>query len=242
MSTHENIYDHLHDFLGMDQMDISILEENINSDLQMEYFECSRTISKFKSEEEILRDKDNLFDLEMSLDKKKRKLIELASISSIEAYRTIEKYSKQPNIKLYHWACLALQQSRLHLESDLLNESKVLITSALGGKGLKLRYFIVLFTPYGKSLNPIQQLIITKEVNYALSQYNAELEDSVFEGEFASLLCLIPLNIPLQQLFKSIICECNQLGNFLYNNFIVTNVKALSNKEIREMLILNNIY
>ncbi len=226
----------------MDEMDISILEETIDSDIQVEYFECSRKIKRNRSEEEILRDKDDLFDLEMPLDKKKHTLIELASISNIEAYRAIEKYSKQPNIKLYHWACLALQQSRLHLESDLLDESKVLITSALGGKGFKLRYFIVLFTPYGKSLDPIQQLIINKEVNYAFSQYMAELEDAVFEGEFASLLCLIPINIPVQQLFKSIIRECNQLGNFLYNDFIVTNVKALSDKEIREMLILNNIY
>ncbi len=137
---------------------------------------------------------------------------------------------------------MALQESRLKLESQLLDENKVLITTGLGGKGFKLRYFIVLFTPNGMPLNNAQRSIITKELKYCMRLNGSELEDIEFEDSFASVLCMIPLNVPPQSLFQSVIKECNVLGNFLFKEFIITNVKALSSDEIREVLTVHNIY
>lgn len=242
MGSNDNIYDKLQDFLGMEESNINVLEESIDSNIQLEYFECSRNITQSRSEVEILQDKDCLFDLDLSIDKKKNTLIELASVNNIEAYRTIEKYLNQPNIKLYEWAILALQESKLNLECQLLDESKVLITTGLGGKGQKLRYFIVLFTPDGNVITGIQQQIIIKELEYQLRLSGSELEDYIFEDSFASILCMIPLKTPPKPLFKSIIEECNFFGDFLYNDFIITNVKALNVDEITELLAINNIY
>lgn len=238
----DNIYDKLQEYFGLEENSINILEETIDADIQFEYFEYSRNYNSHKSEEEIIRDKNIIFDNRISLDEKKAVLVELASINNIEAFRTIEKYVSLPDIKLYDWACIALQESRLHLESRLLDENKVLITTGLGGRGLKLRYFIVLFTPDGKKLSKTQQRIIEKELKYFLPKNNSELEDIVFEDGFASVLAMIPIQVNLKALFRKIISECNHIGNFLYNDFIITNVRAMHYTEIKELLEANEIY
>ncbi|MBN1116975.1 MAG: hypothetical protein JXA77_07220 [Bacteroidales bacterium] len=242
MNAEKNIYDKLIEYFGLEEDSINILEETINTDTQIEYFEFSKNYNSKKSEDEILRNKDIIFDISQPLPDKKASLVELAALNNIDAYRTIEKYLAQPNIKLYEWACLALQECKMHLESNLLDESKVLITTGLGGKGNKLRYFIVLFTPDGRPLSKIQQEIITKELSYFLPKADSEFEDILFDGAYASVLAIVPIKINLKELFNKVISECNQLGNFLYNDFIITNMKALCHNEITNLLRKNNIF
>lgn len=242
MGTNENIYDKLKEYFGLNEESISILEETIDTSTQIEYFKFARNYTHTKTEEEIISSKDVLFDQTFPVEDKKSTLVELASLNNTEAYRTIEKYLHQPNIKLYDWACLALQESRLHIETNLLDESKVLISTGLGGKGHKLRYFIVLFTPDDLEITQRQQEIIKKELCYFLPKHKAELEDILFEESFASILAVVPIKVNLQNLFRQIIRECNELGNFLFNDFIITNLKALHTEEIRELLRVNNIY
>lgn len=242
MSEEDNIFDKLVEYFGFEEESINILEESIDTDTQIEYFEFSRNHNPKKSEAEIIQNKDMIFDQEVPIAQKKSALVELASLNNIEAYRTIEKYLNHSNIKLYDWACLALQESRMHLESNLLDESKVLITTGLGGKGLNIRYFVVFFTPSGEPLNASQKKIINKELTYYLIRNNAVLEDILFDDCFASVLAMIPLKVNLNKLFHEVIDECNQLGDFLYNDFIITNVKALNSEEIMELLRVNNIF
>ena len=242
MREDENIYEKLIEYFGFEEDNINILEQTIDTDTQLEYFEFSRNHNSKKSEEEIIEGKDVIFDKEVPIVQKKSTLVELASLNSIEAYRTIEKYLNHPNIKLHDWACLALQECRMHLESALLDQSKVLITTGLGGKGLNIRYFIVLFTPDGENLTKVQRDIITKELNFYLPQEKAILEDIEFSECFASILAMIPIKVNLNNLFTKVIEECNQIGNFLYKDFIITNVKALNPEEIRELLRVNNIF
>lgn len=241
MKENGNIYDLINNYFDIGEDSISILEEQIDNDLQMEYFECSRNQEKTRSEQEIILDKDLIFDDSISVDKKKILLVQLASINNVVAYRTIEKYIRKPNIKLFEWACLALQESRVLIESKLLEENKVLITTGLGGKGNKLRYFIVFFTDDGSSFTGLQKDIIRSELNYAFKSIGAEVEDIIFEENFALVLSIVPIRVPVQNLFNRIIHECNEFGEFLFNDYIITNLKVLSVDEIREFLALNNI-
>lgn len=242
MGVNDNIYDKIQEYLGTQSPHINVLEEKIDSSTQYEYFESSRNFNSIRTEQEIIENKDTLFDDASPLEAKKNILLELASLKNIEAYRTIENYLNRAEIKLYDWACLALQESRLQLESHLLDESKVLITTGLGGKGFHLRYFVVLFTPNGKSLDLIQKRIIEKELKFFLEKSNSVLEDIVFDGGFTSILSMIPLNVSPKPIFKNVISECNVFGNFLFNDFIITNMKALNTEDIRELLTVNNIY
>ncbi len=237
----ENIYDLLSEYLDLGKEGIHLLEEQIDSEIQSEYFEYSKNRNNKKSKEEIIKDKDLIFDNTISVDHKKNILVQLASVNSVEAYRTIEKYLHQSNNRLYDWTYMALQESRLLLESKFLEENKVLLTTGLGGKDNKLRYFIVFFTNDGSWITSIQQKIIKGELEFALGKISAEVEDIIFDEGFAFILTIIPLHIAVQQLFENIIKECNEFGSFLFTDYIITNVRILTKDEINELLAVNNI-
>jgi hypothetical protein len=237
-----NIYDLLNEYLDIGKDNINILEDRIDSDIQMEYFEYSRIHNDQDLADEIFNNRDLIFSEDVPEEHKKNMLVQLATINNVEAYRTIQKYLRGPGALLYDWACMALQESRLLLESKLLEENKVLITTGLGGKGFKLRYFIVFFTNTGSPFNHLQKKIVKSELNFTLNKNGGEIEDLIFENCFASILAIVPINVPVKQLFNSVIFECNQLGLFLFNDYIITNLKVLCVEEIKEMLAINNVY
>ena len=140
----ENIYDKIQEIFGQVPGSFSILEEQIDIDLQMEYFEVSRLAKKDLDKALTLNEKDEIFNPELDRSKKKALFARLASLENVGAYRTIEKYLKEDHQDLRNWAILALQESRMLLESTLLDENQVFISTGLGGKGSLLRYFIVL--------------------------------------------------------------------------------------------------
>ncbi len=241
MDRSENIYDLLNEYLDLGEDSINLLEEKIDNDTQLEFFECSKIHEKNLSVDDIIAQKEMIFGDDLSTDQKKILLVQLASVSKVEAYRTIEKYLKIPDNKLYKWAYLALQANRMLIESSLLEENKVLITTGLGGRGDKLRYFIVFFTDDGSPINNLQQRIIKNELTFALNKHDAEIEEIIFEDGFASILSIVPMRVSVQILFDTIIKECNEFGSFLFSDYIITNVKVLSIDEIRELLAVNNI-
>ncbi len=237
MQENENIYETINEMLGSVPGDFKILEEEIDIDLQMEYFEFSRNYVQDKSEEEILGVKDDIFLENTSEEEKKSRFVELASIDNVEAYRTIEKYVKSPgHIQLHDWAVLAYQESRMLLESRLLDQSQVFISTGLGGKGTKLRYFIVFFTRQ-HDFTKLQKEVLTKELDFVLYSSKSEIEELKFHGRFATLLAIIPLQISIKKLFEKVIRECNMYGDFINPSFIITNVKRLAFDEIEQLLI-----
>ncbi|MBN1951491.1 MAG: hypothetical protein JW801_09820 [Bacteroidales bacterium] len=241
MRATDTLYDLLSEYLQIDEDSISLVDQQIDNDIQLEYFEYSKNLESQLSDDEIIRKKDLIFDEQISTDEKKVLLVQLASLKNVEAYRTIEKYLKRPNNKLYDWAYLALLENRMRLESTLLNENKALITTGLGGKGNKLRYFIVFFTDDGSPITKLQKKIILSELNYAFKRNGAEVEEIIFEEGFASFTTVIPLHVPVQDLFNKIVKECNEFGGFLFDDYIITNIKVLDMDEIQELLALNNI-
>ena len=183
-----------------------------------------------------LLDKKDLDSGSLTVEDKKQLLVQLANIDSIEAYRTLEKYTQGSCDILKDWATLALQENRLLIESNLLDKSQVLISTGLGGKGLKLRYFTVLLTASGMGYSAFEQKIVTNEVQFSIKKSKGELEHIVFDKELCTILSIIPLQIPVKNLFNELISECNQYGNFMNPDFIITNVKILSNDHIRRLI------
>lgn len=234
----ENIYQRLQEMFGTKVDDqLSILEDQIDVDLQMEYFEYSKQKPSKRSAEEIIRSKDYIFSSIVTVDDKKRLFVELASLESIEAYRTIEKYLEKPETDFMRdWASLAFQESRMMLESRMLDQNKIFISTGLGGKDNKLRYFVVLLANSGIRLSPFHNEILEKEVRYALQFEEAEAEQICFYPTFVTFTALIPIEVSIRDMFLDAIAECNQFGDFLRSNFIVTNVKKLSPKEIEHFL------
>jgi len=237
MHEYENIYDTINDILGSSPGSFSILEEQIDVDLQMEYFEYSKNYQQTKSPEEIINSKNEIFEKEMPEEHKKNLLIELASIENVEAYRTIEEFLKEPETDfLKDWATLAFQESRMLLESHILDQNQIFISTGLGGKNGKLRYFVVLLSKSDNYFGFLQKKILKNEIQYFLKKNNSELEDICFAQNFVTFRTVIPINIPVTSIFKKIITECNQFGDFLQEEYIITNVKELSFTEINDYL------
>jgi len=79
-------------------------------------------------------------------------------------------------------------------------------------------------------------MVIKNEFEYILGKFDAELEECNFSGSLATILLLMPLKYSLKSVFREAIYECNRYGDFLNDDFIVTNVRELSFQEIEEFL------
>jgi hypothetical protein len=156
----------------------------------------------------------------------------LASVGKPEAYRAIERYSKQAPAELKEWSLMALQESRMLLESQLLDEQQIFISTGLGGMGGKLRYFVAFFPESGNDFTPTQQKLLENELEISFKKFKCDMENLSFHPNHASLLALIPINVHVRQPFVHTIEECNSLGFFVKENFLITNVKRLSWEEI----------
>jgi hypothetical protein len=230
----ENIYDKIQEIFGEVPGTFSILEEKIDIDLQMEYFEFSRTIKKDLDAEMVMEQRSQIFDFNQDAGHRRSLFAMLASLEEVLAYRTIEKYLKEGHQELRNWAILALQESRMLLESKLLEENQVFISTGLGGKGSKLRYFVVLISKGKPGFSDLHKKIIMNEFEDILSKCDAEIEKVDFLGKFATLVVMVPLKVALKDVFRSAIVECNQYGDFMKSNFIITNVKELNLAEIKD--------
>lgn len=232
----ENIYDKIKELFGQSPGNLNILEEQVDIDLQMEYFEYSRSVKEDLDEKEVMERKQELYDPGKPEKEKKALFAKLASIENVEAYRFIENYLNEGHTDNRSWAILALQESRMLLESKLLDENQVFISTGLGGRDSKLRYFIVLIRKDKGDFPAHQQKIIRNEFEIMLRQHQAEIEKIEFIENYATLLAVIPLSVPLKEVFRQAISECNQYGNFMKSNFIVTNVRELDIDEIEDFL------
>jgi len=229
----ENIYKRIQEAISSLPENFSVLEEQIDIELQMEYFNYGCDIKTSFSSKIILKHQTDLFDPSVPLDEKKNLLVLLASQEKVEAFRTIEKYAKNPDPELRAWGILALQESRMVIQSSLMDEQQVYISTGLGGKEQKLRYFVVFIGNENISkYSAIQQKLIKTELEYAIKKNNGIIEEINFDENLAIFILLLPVKSDIQGVFNSVICECNQYGDFVRQDIIITNVKRMSADEI----------
>ncbi|MFA6400646.1 MAG: hypothetical protein WCX31_03335 [Salinivirgaceae bacterium] len=238
----DNLFDKLKEMTGKFPEKFSILEQQIDIKLQMEYFKYSKKAKNKSSKKTPLSlDTADLYQPELTNEEIKELLVKLAAMDDPKAFRIIENYTKNGKPELLDWAILSMQENKMLLESTLLNENQVFISTGLGGKGVMLRYFIVLIGLENNEFIDFQKKLITSEFDFILKANQSELETITFFDNYATLLVLIPFEIPIQKIFRSAVDECNQFGNFLKPNFLITNVKVLSNKEIKDFVEKNEI-
>lgn len=240
MEEHENLYEKIREILGGSPGNLKILEQKIDMDLQMEYYDCSLKIREERSDDWALDHMQYLEEPGYSVDVKKEILARMASIENVECYRAIEAFLQHAEEPLHSWTILALNESRMLLESKIMDENQVFISTGLGGKDEKLRYFVVLMSRARVDLTASQKMVIKNEFEFILKKFDAVMEESNFSGYLATILLLLPMNHSLKSVFKEAIDECNRYGDFLNDDFIVTNVRLLSFGEIEEFLERRN--
>lgn len=218
----------------------SILEERIEIEVQMKYFEFSKVMRKMDISDEYFENRGQLFEEEVDDERKKEILSAIATVDDVKAFRTIETFVKESKGDLKQWAVLALQESRMLIQSSLLDEQQVFISTGLGGKGRKLRYCVVFINRTQESLlTETQQKLVREELVYELNGIDGEFETIDFMEGFSTALVMLPLQVDIKSVFQNVVDECNQYGNFLQEDMIVTNVKVMSRSEIIQLLHQN---
>lgn len=216
---------------------VKIFEEGIDIETQLEFEKLTKIfIENNKEKTEVHISENDLFNEGTSEEKKKDLLIELSFSDDVKAYRLIEKFSNECEADLKKWSALALQKSRAHIEHSLSNEDKVYISSGLGGRGDKLRYFFVLSANDDLNFNELHKNIIKKEIEFAISKHQGIIEDILFYDYYVTIVCLIPLHHSLDKIFKNILDECNELGDFLSDRVIATNTEKFNEDTIVKIL------
>ncbi len=236
MEQDENIIARIKEMLGGATPNFSILEHQIDIRLQMEYFEYSKSHPAVATPEELLLDEPKLYSIDVDFEAKKALLVGLASVDKPEAYRILERFVATAPVQIKEWALMALQESRMLLETRMLDEQQVFISTGLGGKGGKLRYFVVAFAHDESPFSNTQQKLIGSEFDFSLKQFNSEIEEIRFSGNYFSVVAIMPISVPIRQPFKMAIDECNSLGQFIKSSFLITNVKILTDAEIAEIV------
>lgn len=232
----DDIYNQLKKLLEKSGGNFNILEEQIDVDLQVEFFEMINTLKKEEGDES-----DNFEQIEKHLssdhtevEEKKRMLAKLSNIEDPEAYRIIERFAEPKNKELDQWTTLALQHCRINLESHFLDEQQVFISTGLGGKGEKLRYFIVCKIKDGKVVTDAQRKMVETEFDAIFNARDSVVEKMSHSENYFSLVGLIPIDISINEVIKEAIDESNNYGDFIHSKFLVTNVKILQKSEIEK--------
>jgi hypothetical protein len=235
----KNVFNQFQKFLTETDGDFHILEQRIPVETQMEYFRYSDRLRKMA----LLPDKMDydrlLVDLHSpfsSNEEKKHTLSMLAISKLVKAYRLLEQYVQDAEPEIVDWACMALVESRIALESELSDEKQIYISTGLGGRGNKLRFFVLLSAAEGQTFLDYQKQIIEKEFAFTFPRYDCELERLTIKERHVESVFLAPIRMNIKTLIDNIMNECNQYGGFLAKIYTVTNVKELNEEEIANIL------
>ena len=221
-----------------------ILEQRVPVELQMEYFKYSEQVRKERAKPD-LNDMDytafreSLSNPESTTDYKKYILSMLATSREVKAYRMLEDYVQHPDEDVSNWAYMALMESRISLESELSDEKQIYISTGLGGKGEKLRFYVLMLSRDRKPFLEYQRKVIEREFAYFLPKAVCEIERLTIGEQYVELVFLIPVRADIKLTLDKVINECNQYGDFLSDIFTITNVKELTEQEVTDIINKN---
>jgi hypothetical protein len=215
----------------------SIIDKAIDLSIQEEYFSFSETIDFDNVDsEEILTESDKLFDRHTPIEAKKRILIFLAHLRTPESCKILEKYLKISEGNLRDWAALSLKECGAFLESVLLQEEGGLISTGLGGKDNKLRYYFIVSSRDGQPFSETHRDTLKRGLETISHKYRSEIEEISFEATYAMIGILIPMDVAVGEVIEQGISECNKMSEFLFPDYYVTNVKKPTYEEISKYL------
>jgi hypothetical protein len=216
-----------------------VLEQRIPIEVQMEYFKYSEQMRRNKvkiSGEEYEMCIQSLENDMLSASRKKYILSALAISNDVKAFRLLEDYVQHPDPVIINWAYMALMESRISLESELLEEKQIYISTGLGGKGEKLRFYVLMLASKEEPFQEYQRQTIEREFAYYLPKEDCEIERLTIHDLYVELLILIPMRKDIKAILDRVLTECNEYGNFISDIITVTNVKELSTDEITEII------
>jgi hypothetical protein len=221
----------------LDGQNIKIMDLQVDIAVQMEYMRMLKTIGKPPvSDDAIAKTQQKILAADTSMSIKKKMLQKLSAVEKVEVMRFLEQYAANAPEGMRSFAQLAAFHSKLQIESSLLGEPQVVVASGMGGIENSLRFFVALLPISAKPLNDTQKHILTSEFTYVFEDFNAVIENDIdFLGKYPKFTMLAPLQTHPGKIVAESIKSCNELGSFLRDGAIISNVKALNDNEIERI-------
>lgn len=196
-------------FLASIPDEFRIIEGQINREDMMEFHQMSQQLRK----KPIANEGDTNYS-------DKEKLVILAKTGDVSSYRKIEAFiqsGEQP--ELNGFAQVALKFARVKLESQLSDEPIGFISSGLGGKGNKLRYYFAITS--AEKINPKREQHITEELQLICKKTDSELESIENFGKYVLVKILVSMEHAIGLVIEALIEKCE----FADEGYFCTNVE-----------------
>ncbi|MDR1763427.1 MAG: hypothetical protein LBR64_05685 [Dysgonamonadaceae bacterium] len=217
---------------------LHIVETSVPIDKQMEYFNYSEKLRNNDEPRDVQELISILEDPAATMQQLRYALSSLAISGNVEGFRAIEKFNETHKD---YWTSMALMQARMMLETELTDERQVFISTGLGGKDDKFRFFVLCKSEGLKSFSEFQRGVIENEFPYFIEKRHCVLERLSVSEKFFTILLLANLEVNIKDLIDEAIVECNQYGDFVSDSYMVTNVKVFSDEEIENELKKNQL-
>lgn len=216
---------------------LHILDTHVPVEEQMEFFRYSEILKDEYDENSIDEQIERLNFKTTSLLDLKHALSLLSVSGDIKAYRAIENYNRFPDPRVKNWAVLALLQGKITLESQFSDEKQIFISTGLGGRDEKLRFFAFFKANNLIPFSDYQKELIEKEMSYSIHKQDGEIELFEIKDIYFSLVFLVNIHLDIKNLLEEATVECNQYGNFINKSFIITNVRVFNRQNIQNELL-----
>lgn len=245
MKDEDDVFSKFRDSFSRTNGHFHILEQRVPVEVQMSYFKFSENLRKENNPPRPLNDEQCLQNYAIlklettSAEEKKTLLSTLATSKNVKAYRLLEQYVKEPDPDVASWAYMALMESRISLESEFTDERQVYISTGLGGKDDKLRFYALLLSTDNQPFKEYQTKMIEQELPFAFKEAGWELEKLHLADGYVEAVFLLPVKAEIKEVFDHLITECNQYGNFLSPVYSITNIKEYSEEEIQKAIQQN---
>jgi len=196
-----------------------VLEDNINQSTIEEFYDLGERIANNENEEGNI------------LNPRKEELVKLAKIGDIKSYRVIEEIIQNTeNSDLKEFACVALKFARVSLENRLSDEPIGFISSGLGGKENKLRYYFVIQST--EKISKEREQMIIDELKLICLSSDSEFETIENFGNYVLIKILVSIDFAIGNVIEQLIDKCN----FAEKEYFCTNVERPTNELIEKWI------
>lgn len=209
-----------------------VLDSHVDTKVQMKYFSMATALRGKYSEKNLTQLKRKLLSPGTPLEHKKEMIAGVAAIATVKSLRALESIQEKVTPELSDWIKLAILENRFILHSALADVPPILIATGLGGKGTRLRYFLAFFSRNESGFEAWQQKLIEGEIDFALAD-KGELEQIVFWQDSVRIDLLLEFKVDVKVWANQLIDLCNEMGNFLVEDHIITNIRTLNESQLK---------
>ena len=223
------------DFLSQIPDRFIVAEEEVDRAVYEEYERYAERLVTCQPREIGLEARQILFDPTAPLEAKREMLARLAQCGTVDAYRAIEQYVKNPDPALAQWSKVALYECRMALESELLEEPVGVISTGLGGAQHRLRYLVAIGL-WCAPLHEAQRRRLESAWRTACERYDSVLEHVHVHPTHVLLTLLVSMETAVGTVIDEGIAAANGDAPILRRNYFVTNVAVPTDEEIQRIL------